>query len=98
MWAALRIRIHTRSIHKPQRVGLGVAAEARIVVAVPVVVQATFELEPLAGEAGVQRLRAGRRMEGAPGGVDHIPDGGFCGVRHPHRAVQMVDVHHQRRR
>ena len=33
-----RIRIHPRPIDKPERIGLGVAAEARIVGAMPVVV------------------------------------------------------------
>ena len=35
-----RIPIHTRPIDKPERVGLGVAADGWIIVAVPVVVQA----------------------------------------------------------
>ena len=64
---------------------------------VPVVMQAGFQLEPLAGEARVERLGSRQRMRRAPGGVDHVPDAGFGGIRHAHRAVELVHVHHQQR-
>jgi hypothetical protein len=57
-----RIRIHTRPIDEPERVGLGVAARGRIIVAVPVVVQAGLELIPLAGQTVLVRQRTGDRM------------------------------------
>ncbi len=63
--AAPRIPVHTRAIHEAERVGLGVAAQGWIVVPVPVVMQARFELVPLAGEAGVERRRAGDRPRAA---------------------------------
>ena len=40
---APRIPVHTWPIHEAERVGLGVAAQGRIVVPVPVVMQALFE-------------------------------------------------------
>jgi len=45
-WVSPRIPIHTRAIDEADGVGLGVAAERGIVMAVPVVMQARFEPEP----------------------------------------------------
>ena len=53
-WAVADIRIHARPIDEPERIGLRIPADGGIVVPVPVVVQAGFDLEPLAGEAGVE--------------------------------------------
>jgi hypothetical protein len=41
-----------RPVHQPQRVGLEVPPRRRVVVVHPVLVEAAFGLEPLAGEAG----------------------------------------------
>ncbi len=91
-----RIPIHTRPIHEPERVRLRVAPQGRIVLPVPVVVQAGFGLEPLAGEAGIQRCRAGDRVHPArpsaqPTQLTRLPDGrpdaGFRRIRHLDRTV-----------
>lgn len=70
---APRIPIHTRPINEAERIGLGVAAQAWIAMAMPAVMQAGFELEPLAGEAEVHGERAGERLNGAPGLVFRTP-------------------------
>ncbi len=64
---------------------------------VPVVMQAGFQLEPLAGEAGVQGFRACQRMRATPGLPHGIPHDRPRAVRHLDGAVQMIDVHHQQR-
>ena len=60
--------------------------------AVPVVMQAGFELEPLAGEAQVERQRAGQRLHGAPGLVLGLPHQRLGRVRHANRPVQVIRV------
>ena len=58
----------------------------------PVLVQAGFELEPLAGEAGIEGGGAGDRLgaaEGEPGG---LPDGRLGAVGHLDRAIEVVGV------
>jgi len=60
------IPIHTRSIDEAERVGLGVAAQRRIVMPVSVIVQPRFDLEPLAREARVERRRTRDRLRRAP--------------------------------
>ena len=57
-----RIPKDARPVDEPQRVGFDVPPRRRIVVPHPVLVQARFELEPLAGEAQVDR-RAGQHMD-----------------------------------
>ena len=59
-----RIPIHTRPVHEPERVGPQAPPRRRIVVPHPVLVQARFRLEPLPGEAQVDR-RAGGYMDPA---------------------------------
>ena len=73
------IPLYTRPIDEPERIGLGVSPERRIVMPVPVVVQAGFDLEPLAGEAGVERLRAGDqlRLTSLDGAADSRPRKGL---------------------
>ena len=53
------IPINTRAVDEPQRIGLRKPADGGIIMPVPVVVQAGFELEPLAREARVEHGRAG---------------------------------------
>ena len=53
------ILIHRRPVHQPERVGLNVAPRRRVVVAHPVLVEAGFALEPLAGEAGGREISGG---------------------------------------
>ena len=64
----------------------------------PVVVQACFELEPLAGEAGVVNLGAGDGVRPSPGQPDGRPDARPRRIGHLHGPVQMIDVHHEQRR
>ena len=56
------IAINRRPIDQPQWVGLDVPPRRRIVVAHPVLIKPRFHLEPLAGEAQVDR-RAGHHMD-----------------------------------
>ena len=59
----------------------------------PVIVKAGFELEPLAGEAHVERSgRAGDGLDGAEGLIDHAPHDRGCIVGHRDGAVEMVGV------
>jgi hypothetical protein len=74
MRTTTRIPIHTRPIDEAERVGLDVAAEGRIVAAVPVVMQAGFGREPLTGEPGVERGAAGDAVNTVPGLPDRFPD------------------------
>ena len=69
-------------------------AQRRIVVPVPVVMQAGFELVPLAGEARVERGGPGDRVHAAPGQPDRVPDHGFGAVRHADGPIEVVDVDH----
>lgn len=59
---------------------------------VPVVVQAGLQLEPLAGKAGVQGLRAGDGVRRTPRRVDHVPHRRLGAVRQPNKTVQMIGV------
>jgi hypothetical protein len=97
-----RIGIHARAVaqerRQPERVGLGVAAGGRVVVAVPVVVEPRLELEPLAGEAGVEGGRAGDLMHRAEGLVEGPPDGGAGSVRQPLGAHEVIGVSEQQGR
>ena len=43
---------------------------------VPVIIEAVFDLEPLAGEAGVVGERSGDGLGGAEGGPHRLPDAG----------------------
>ena len=48
---------------------------------VPVVMQAGLELEPLSGEARVERLGSGQGIRRTPGGIRYVPNrrlGGVC--------------------
>jgi hypothetical protein len=45
-----------------KRIGLGISSTRRVVMAVPVVGKAGFDLEPLAGEAGIERLGGGEAV------------------------------------
>lgn len=67
MRRASRIRKHAWPIHKPQRIGGGVAACGGIIMPMPVVGQPVFELEPLAGQAEVLGQCAGDRAHPAEG-------------------------------
>ena len=61
--------------------------------AVPVAVQAAFELEPLAGETQVERGRSADRVRRTPRRPLDRPHRCLRRVGHAHRAVQVVDVH-----
>ena len=63
----------------------------------PVVAQAGFEEEVLAGEAEILLHRAGDADGLAEGIIGRSPDGGAGRVRQPQRAAQMVGVDHQQR-
>jgi hypothetical protein len=88
----LHIGIEGGSIHEPQRIGLGVAAQRWIVLPVPVVVQAGFGLEPLAGEAGVEGGGAVDHVGGAERLPEGIPDQRLGRSRHLDRTVEVVDA------
>ena len=65
----------------------------------PVLVQAGFELEPLAGEAGIEGRRAGDCLRAAEGEPCRLPDRGLRPVGHQDRAVevgQAIAVGHRR--
>ena len=51
-WCLIRISIDTGPIEKPKRVGLQIPPRCWIIIPHPVLVEAGFGLEPLAGEAG----------------------------------------------
>lgn len=65
--------IDARPIDEPEGIGFNVPPRRRIVVAHPVLVKAAFGLEPLAGEAQVDR-GATRRQHPAAGQVGRRPD------------------------
>jgi hypothetical protein len=67
-----RVPVHAGPIHEPQRVGLDVSPRGGVVVAHPVLVEAALGLEPLPGEAQVERVGA---IAGEGGGDVHAPDG-----------------------
>ena len=85
----------TLSGGEAQRIRLGVAPRRGVVEAVPVVAQAGFEEEVLAGEAEVLFHRAGGLQKLAEGIVAGRPDGGAGGVRQANRAAQVVGMRHQ---
>ncbi len=62
------VAIHARAVHQPQRVGLQIPPRRRVVVAHPVLVEAGFGLEPLAGEVR-GGVGAGGDLDAAEGGV-----------------------------
>lgn len=60
---------------------------------VPVVMETALQLEPLAGEADVQRSRIGPYIARlAEGRVDHVPHPGLILRGHPRRAAEMVGM------
>ncbi len=71
---------------------MGVAAQGGIVAPVPVVMQAGFDLEPLAGEAGVVGGGADDGVDATPGLPDGVPDAGLRGGGHLDRAVEVIDA------
>ena len=87
------IPIHARPIDEPERVGLGVAAEGRIVVPMPVVMQPGFELEPLPGEPRIEHSSPRDRMRRTPRRPRRGPHDGLRRVRHADRAMQMIHGH-----
>ena len=85
----LHIPIHTRPVHQPQRVGLEVPPGRRVVVAHPVLVEAGFALEPLAGEpCGGEG--AGAYVHPAEGLVGGGPDLHPAGVGREDRPADVV--------
>ena len=88
--ASSNIPIQTWPIDEPQRVGLGVAAEARIVVPVPVVVQAGLDLEPLAREARVERGGTSEALRLAQAPPYRVSHRGFGGVDRRDQALRGV--------
>ncbi len=69
-----RVAVDARPIDQPQRVGLHVPPRRGVVVPHPVLVQAGFGLEPLAGEAqrGVGAGGCVHATEGEVGGIPHL--------------------------
>ena len=87
---SFRIPIHTGPIDEPERVGLGVAADAGIVVPVPVVVQAGLDLEPLAREARVERGGTSEALRLAQAPPYRVSHRGFGGVDRRDQALRGV--------
>jgi hypothetical protein len=63
----------------------------------PIIVKPRLQLEPLSGEAGIQRFGARDLMCPAPGQPDGGPDDRPRAVGHLHRPVQVIDVDHEQR-
>jgi hypothetical protein len=91
-WRLKRIPIHAGSVDQPQRVGLQVSPCRGIVVSHPVLVQACFGLEPLAGEAQVDGA-AGGDPHPAEGEVAGGPDDGAVCVRRIRGPPYVVSAH-----
>jgi hypothetical protein len=96
-----RVHVHHRAlsgvavdrgtIDQPQRVGLEVSSRRRVVVAHPVLVEAAFGLEPLAGEAGGGG-RSGGSVDAAEGDVGGGPDLCARRVRRKHWPADVVSA------
>ncbi len=66
--------------------------------AVPVIGEACFELEPLAGEAVVIGGGADNLMHRAEGLVLRTPHPGFRGIAHRHGAIEMIGMNEEQSR
>jgi len=82
----------------PERVWAGVAAECRVVVPVPIVVQPGLELEPLTRKALVLDERPRDRRHGAEGLVGGRPHHAARRVGHQLGPLQVVGMHVVERR
>jgi hypothetical protein len=87
--ALQRIPIDTRPIDEPQRIGLEISSCCWIVVSHPVLVQARFHLEPLAGEAEGDG-GAGGGADAAEGEVARGPDDSAGVVGGEGRAADVI--------
>jgi hypothetical protein len=67
-------------------------------VAVPIVVQAGFDLEPLTRKSCIQRLGSCHRVHAAPWQPHRIPDVDLGRIGHADRAVEIVHMDVQRHR
>ncbi len=84
-----RVAVDARPIDQPQRVRLHVPSRRRVVVPHPVLVQAGFALEPLAGEAQVAVWPRGR-VHAAERQICRLPDLYAGIVRRKNRAADVV--------
>ena len=86
------VGIDTGSIDESERIGLRISSCRRIVVAMPVVIESGFELEPLSREPCIERLGSDDGVRCSPWRPDRIPHRSLARIGHAHWTVEMIDV------